>query len=44
MRSLLRALGTPVTLVIDAATTVVVVGTFVFINDPGGTARLIDKL
>ncbi len=40
----LRALGTPVTLVLDAATTVVIVGAFVFVHDPVGTVTLIDKL
>lgn len=39
-----RALGTPITLALDAATLVVVVGAFVFLNDPGGTVKLIDKL
>lgn len=40
----LRALGTPVTLVVDAATTVVVVGAYMFVNDPDGTVWLIEKL
>lgn len=38
----LRALGTPVTLVVDAAATVVVVGVYMFINDPVGTCSLIE--
>lgn len=37
----LRALGTPVTLVVDAASTVVVVGFYMFLNDPDGTCELI---
>lgn len=40
----LRALGTPVTLVLDAATTVVVVGAYMFIHDPDGTVSLIRAL
>jgi hypothetical protein len=40
----LRALGTPVTVVLDAATTVVVVGAYMFVNDPDGTVRLIKAL
>ena len=40
----LRALGTPVTLVVDAASVVVVVGVFIFITDPAGTVSLIDAL
>jgi hypothetical protein len=38
----LRALGTPVTLVLDAAATVVVVGVYVLLNDPDGTCSLIE--
>jgi hypothetical protein len=37
----LRMLGAPVTLVVDAATTVVVVGVYMFLNDPDGTCDLI---
>jgi hypothetical protein len=40
----LRALGTPVTLVVDAAVTVVVVGVYVFLADPVGTCSLIEGL
>jgi len=40
----LRALGTPVTLALDAATTVVVVGAYMFVNDPDGTVWLIKAL
>lgn len=40
----LRALGTPVTLVVDAASTVVVVGVLLFLEDPQGTVTLIDAL
>lgn len=40
----LRMLGTPVTLVADAATTVVVVGVYMFCSDPEGTVSLIDGL
>jgi hypothetical protein len=40
----LRMLGTPVTLVVDAATTVVVVGVYIFLSDPVGTCSTIDKL
>lgn len=40
----LRALGTPVTLVVDAATTVVVVGAYMFVNDQEGTYLLIKAL
>lgn len=40
----LRALGTPVTLVLDAATTVVVVGVYVFFHDPVVTGGLINNL
>ena len=40
----LRMLGTPVTLVADAATTVVVVGVYMFITDPEGTICLIEAL
>lgn len=39
----LRALGTPVTLVLDAAATVVVVGVYMFISDPAGTCSLIES-
>ena len=39
-----RALGTPVTLTIDAATTVVVVGFYVFLSDPAGSCQLIRAL
>jgi hypothetical protein len=39
----LRALGTPVTLVMDAASTVVVVGIYMFVSDPVGTCSLIDS-
>ncbi|MBM4154034.1 MAG: hypothetical protein FJ221_03290 [Lentisphaerae bacterium] len=40
----LRALGTPVTLVLDAATVVVIIGAFVFVHEPAGTVKLIEKL
>ncbi len=40
----LRALGTPVTLVVDAAVTVVVVGVYVFLADPVGTCSLIEGM
>jgi hypothetical protein len=40
----LRVLGTPVTLVLDAATAVVVVGAYMFVNDPDGTVWLIQEL
>ena len=40
----LRLLGTPVTLALDAATTVVVVGVYLFLNDPQGTCDLIEAL
>jgi hypothetical protein len=40
----LRMLGTPVTLVVDAATTVVVVGAYIFVSDPVGTCVVIEKL
>ncbi len=40
----LRALGTPVTLVVDAAATVVVVGVYVFLADPVGTCSLIEGM
>ena len=40
----LRALGTPVTLVVDAASTVVIVGVLLFLEDPQGTVTLIDAL
>ncbi len=40
----LRMLGTPVTLVVDAAATVVVVGVYMFVNDPVGTSSLIEDL
>lgn len=40
----LRALGTPVTLVVDAAATVIVVGVYIFLNDPVGTCSLIKGL
>ena len=40
----LRMLGTPVTLTVDVATTVVVVGVYMFLNDPQGTVALIDVL
>lgn len=39
-----RALGTPVTLALDAASIVVVVGVYMFVNDPVGTVSLIDDL
>jgi len=38
----LRMLGTPVTLVVDAATTVAVVGVYMFLMDPEGTCSLIE--
>ena len=40
----LRMLGAPVTLVVDAATTVVVVGVYMLVNDPEGTCYLIEAL
>ena len=40
----LRALGTPVTLVLDAAATVVVVGVYMFLSDPVGTCSLIEDV
>ena len=38
----LRMLGTPVTVVLDTAATVVVVGVYMFLNDPEGTVSLIE--
>ena len=40
----LRALGTPVTLVLDTATTVVVVGFYLLLVEPEGTVSLIQTL
>jgi hypothetical protein len=40
----LRMLGTPVTLVVDTATTVVVVGFYALLTDPEGTICLIEAL
>jgi hypothetical protein len=40
----LRMLGTPVTLVVDAASTVAVVGVYMFVTDPVGTCSLIEAL
>lgn len=40
----LRMLGTPVTLTVDAASTVVVAGVAVLLSDPEGTVRLIDEM
>jgi hypothetical protein len=40
----LRALGTPVTLALDATKTVVVVGVYVFMNDPYHTISLIEAI
>jgi hypothetical protein len=40
----LRILGTPVTLAVDAVTTVAVVGVIMFLNDPDGTCSLIEAL
>ncbi len=40
----LRMLGTPVTLALDTATTVVVVGVYLFINDPSLTCDLIQAI
>ena len=37
----LRMLGTPVTLVLDGASSVAVVGVYLFLNDPKGTCNLI---
>jgi hypothetical protein len=36
----LRMLGTPATLIVDAASTVAVVGVYVFLSDPEGTVAL----
>lgn len=36
----LRMLGTPVTLAVDAATTVAVIGVYMFLHDPVGTVAL----
>jgi hypothetical protein len=38
----LRMLGTPVTLAVDAATTVAVVGVYLFLSDPVGTLSLLE--
>jgi hypothetical protein len=35
-------LGTPVTLAVDAATTVAVVGVYLFLSDPVGTLSLLE--
>lgn len=40
----LRMLGTPVTLVLDGASTVAVVGVYLFLNDPKGTCNLIHAI
>jgi len=40
----LRILGTPVTLAVDAVSTVAVVGVIMFLNDPDGTCALIEAL
>ena len=40
----LRILGTPVTLAVDAVTTVAVVGVIMFLHDPDGTCALIEAL
>ena len=40
----LRLLGTPVTLVVDAAATVVVVGVYILLTNPVGTCSLIEGL
>jgi hypothetical protein len=39
----LRALGTPVTLTVDVATSVLVVGYYMFLLDPEGTCRLVTR-
>jgi hypothetical protein len=40
----LRMLATPFTVVLDAAATVVVVGVYMFMNDPAGTCSLIEAM
>jgi len=40
----LRLLGTPVTLAVDAASTVLVVGVYMFLHDPAGTVSIIEHV